>query len=123
MANQDTKVKIVDIQVKYQDAVNAMAKYRTAIDEAKNQLKALKQDLKDGKITQEEYNKQSEAAKVFMKQQTDSINTLNRQVQNQIRVTKEEEGSLKQLRAALSNATAQYDAMSRSERESARVRS
>ena len=35
MANQDTKVKIVDIQVKYQDAVNAMAKYRTAIDEAK----------------------------------------------------------------------------------------
>ena len=67
MANQDTKVKIVDIQVKYQDAVNAMAKYRTAIDEAKNQLKALKQDLKDGKITQEEYNKQSEAAKVFMK--------------------------------------------------------
>ena len=120
MANQDTKVKIVDIQVKYQDAVNAMAKYRTAIDEAKNQLKALKQDLKDGKITQEEYNKQSEAAKVFMKQQTDSINTLNRQVQNQIRVTKEEEGSLKQLRAALSNATAQYDAMSRSERESAK---
>lgn len=120
MANQDTKVKIVDIQVKYQDAVSAMAKYRTAIDEAKNQLKALKQDLKDGKITQEEYNKQSEAAKVFMKQQTDSINTLNRQVQNQIRVTKEEEGSLKQLRAALSNATAQYDAMSRSERESAK---
>lgn len=120
MANQDTKVKIVDIQVKYQDAVNAMAKYRTAIDEAKNQLKALKQDLKDGKITQEEYNKQSEASKVFMKQQTDAINTLNRQVQNQIKVTKEEEGSLKQLRAELSNATAQYDAMSRAEREGAK---
>lgn len=120
MANQDTKVKIVDIQVKYQDAVAAMAKYRTAIDEAKNQLKELKKDLKDGKITQEEYNKQSEAAKVFMKQQSDAINTLNRQVQNQIKVTKEEEGSLKQLRAELSNATAQYDAMSRAEREGAK---
>lgn len=120
MANQDTKVKIVDIQVKYQDAVSAMAKYRTAIDEAKNQLKELKKDLKDGKITQEEYNKQSEAAKVFMKQQSDAINTLNRQVQNQIKVTKEEEGSLKQLRAELSNATAQYDAMSRAEREGAK---
>lgn len=120
MANQDTKVKIVDIQVKYQDAVSAMAKYRTAIDDAKNQLKELKKDLKDGKITQEEYNKQSEAAKVFMKQQSDAINTLNRQVQNQIKVTKEEEGSLKQLRAELSNATAQYDAMSRAERESAK---
>ena len=120
MANQDTKVKIVDIQVKYHDAVTAMAKYRTAIDEAKNQLKELKKDLKDGKITQEEYNKQSEAAKVFMKQQSDAINTLNRQVQNQIKVTKEEEGSLKQLRAELSNATAQYDAMSRAEREGAK---
>ena len=117
---QDTRVKIVDIQVKYQEAVDAMAKYRAAIDEARAQMKALKKDLKDGKISQEEYNAQSEASRVFMKQQGDAINTLGRQVQNQIRVQKENEGSLKQLRAELSNATAAYDAMSRAERDSAK---
>lgn len=118
--SQDTKVKIVDIQVKYQEAVDAMAKYRAAIDEARAQMKALKKDLKDGKITQAEYDKQSEASRVFMKQQGDAINTLSRQVQNQIKVQKENEGSLKQLRAELSNATAAYDAMSRAERDSAK---
>ena len=118
--SQDTKVKIVDIQVKYQEAVDAMAKYRAAIDEARAQMKALKKDLKDGKITQAEYDRQSEASRVFMKQQGDAINTLSRQVQNQIKVQKENEGSLKQLRAELSNATAAYDAMSRAERESAK---
>ena len=118
--SQDTKVKIVDIQVKYQEAVDAMAKYRAAIDEARAQMNALKKDLKDGKITQAEYDKQSEASRVFMKQQGDAINTLSRQVQNQIKVQKENEGSLKQLRAELSNATAAYDTMSRAERDSAK---
>lgn len=118
--SQDTKVKILDIQVKYQEAVDAMAKYRAAIEEARSNLKSLKKDLKDGKITQEEYNRQSEASRVFMKQQGDAVNTLSRQVQNQIKVQKENEGSLKQLRAELSNATAAYDAMSREERDSAK---
>lgn len=117
--SQDTKVKILDIQVKYQDAVDAMAKYSASIGEAREHIKTLKKDLKDGKITQEEYNRQSEASRVFMKQQGDAINTLSRQVQNQIKTQKENEGSLKQLRAELSNATAAYDAMSRAERESA----
>lgn len=120
MASQDTKVKIIDIQVKYQDAVDAMGKYRASIEEAQASLKQLKKDLKDGKISQEEYNRQSEASRAFIKQQNDAINTLSRQVQNQIKVTKENEGSLKQLRAELSNATAAYDAMSRSEREGAK---
>ncbi len=118
--SQDTKVKIIDIQVKYQEAVDAMAKYSASIEEARVHLKTLKKDLKDGKITQEEYNRQSEASRVFIKQQGDALNTLSRQVQNQIRTQKENEGSLKQLRAELSNATAAYDAMSRAERESAK---
>ena len=118
--SQDTKVKIVDIQVKYQEAVEAMGKYRTAINEAREQLNSLKKDLKDGKITQEDYNRQSEASRAFMKQQGDAINTLSRQVQNQMKVQKENEGSLKQMRAELSNATAAYDAMSRAERDGAK---
>lgn len=120
MATNETKVKIIDIQVKYQDAVDAMGKYRASIEEAQASLKQLKKDLKDGKISQEEYNRQSEASRAFIKQQNDAINTLSRQVQNQIKVTKENEGSLKQLRAELSNSTAAYDAMSRAERDSAK---
>ena len=120
MAEQDTKVKIVDIQVKYKDAISAMAQYRASIDEAKSRLKDLKKELKDGKITQEEYNKASESSRIFIKQQTDAINTLSRQVNNQIKTQNEQEGSLRQLRAELSNATAAYDAMSRAEREGAK---
>lgn len=116
----DTKVKIVDIQVNYKKAVESMAKYRSAIDDANNHIKELKKSLKDGKITQDEYSKQLESSKVFIKQQTDALGVLSRQVNNQIKVTKEQEGSLKQLRAELSNATAAYDAMSRAEREGAK---
>lgn len=121
-STSDTKVKIVDIQVKYQDAVDAMTKYAQSIADVQAYLKQLKKDLKDGKVTQEEYNKQSEAAKLLSKQQKEALGTLSKQVSNQMKVEKQSEGSLKSLRAQLSNATAAYDAMSRAEREGAKGR-
>lgn len=45
----DTRVKIVDIQVNITSAVQALAQYGQAIDEAKGKQKKLKQELKDGK--------------------------------------------------------------------------
>lgn len=120
MGSQDTKVKLVDIQVNYKEAVEAMGKYRNTITEAQEELVRLKKELKEGKISQQEYGKSTESAKVLIRQQSDMINTLNRQVQNEIKTQNAEQGSLKQLRAELSNATASYDAMSRAEREGAK---
>lgn len=116
----DTKVKIVDIQVRYKDAVEGIAKYRTAIADAQKYQKDLKKELKDGKITQQEYDKSMASSAVYIRQQNEAMRTLQKQVNNQIKTQQEQEGSLKQLRAELSNATAAYDAMSRAERESAK---
>lgn len=119
-SSSDTKVKIVDIQVKYQEAIQAMAKYAQSIADIQNHLKQLKKDLKDGKVTQEDVNRQQQAANVVLKQEKDALSTLSKQVNNQVKVEKENTDSLKALRAELSNATAAYDAMSRAEREGAK---
>lgn len=55
--------------------------------------------------------------KIATQQYNDAIRMLNKQVQNQLKLEKEQEGSLVALRAELSNATAAYDALSREERE------
>lgn len=116
----DERVKIIDIQVKYQQAVDALAKFRSSLAEAKKYQADLKKELKDGTITQEQYDRSMEASNVYIRQQSEQMRTLAKQVNNQIKVTHEQEGSLKQLRAELSNATAKWDAMSRAERESAK---
>jgi len=116
----DERVKIIDIQVKYQQAVDALAKFRSSLAEAKKYQADLKKELKDGTITQEQYDRSMEASNVYIRQQSEQMRTLAKQVNNQIKVTQEQEGSLKQLRAELSNATAKWDAMSRAERESAK---
>lgn len=115
----DTRVKIVDIQVRYQDAIEAMAKYRTSLAEVKKYQKDLKVELADGKITREDYDRSMAASEVLIRQQGDALRTLSKQVNNQVKSQQEQEGSLKQLRAELSNATSAYDAMSRAERQSA----
>ena len=51
----ETRVKIIDIQVNVVSAVQGLALYGQAIDAAKEKQKQLKQELKNGKITQEQY--------------------------------------------------------------------
>lgn len=116
----ETVVKILDIQVRYKEAIERIAQYRKSIEDAKEEQKRLKKELDDGKISADEYGKQLESSKMYIKQQNDAINTLTRQVNNQIKAENEMKGSLTQLRAQLSNATAEYDRMSKAERESAR---
>lgn len=115
----DTRVKIVDIQVRYEQAVDGMAKYRQSLAEAKKYQQDLKNELKAGNITQQEYDRALSASQVYVRQQGDALRTLQTQVNNQVKAEQEQEGSLKQLRAQLSQATAAYDGMSRAERQSA----
>jgi TP901 family phage tail tape measure protein len=118
----DERVKIIDIQVRYQDAIEALAKFRASLAEAKKYQTELKKALKDGQITQEQYDSSMAASNVYIRNQSEQMRTLSKQVHNQIKATQEQEGSLKQLRAELSNATAKWDAMGRAERESAKGR-
>ena len=100
MAN--TTEKILDIKVNYSTAIKAIAEYQSKIDEAREAEKKLK-------------------SKAYITDCNDSIRALSKQMQNQIKQEKENEGSLKSLRAELSNLTAEYDALSKADRENAEI--
>lgn len=118
MADSDVRTKILDIQVRYQDALDKIAKYRKEIADAMARQKELKKELDAGSITQEEYARQVETTRIFITQQNTAINTLTRQINNQEKAQQENLGSLVQWRAELSNLTAEYDRLSEEDRNS-----
>lgn len=111
---------ILNIQVSYDKAVEGIKTYRGEIENLKAREKELAAELDKGKISQEEYDKELEFGKVAQKNYKDEIRALQKEIQNNIRQEQQLEGSLKSLRAELSNATKKYDEMSRAERNSAK---
>lgn len=111
---------ILNIQVSYDKAVEGIKKYRDEIVNLAIREKELAQELEDGKISQQEYDKELEIGKVAQKNYRDEIRALQKEIQNNIRQEQQMEGSLKSLRAELSNATKKYDELSRAEREGAK---
>ena len=111
---------ILNIQVSYDKAVEGIKKYRDEIVNLTIREKELAQELEDGKISQQEYDKELEIGKVAQKNYRDEIRALQKEIQNNIRQEQQMEGSLKSLRAELSNATKKYDELSRAEREGAK---
>ena len=112
--------KILDIKVNYNEAIKAIADYQTKIDAAREAEKNLKKQLKDGEISRQQYNEEMAASKLAISEYNDAIRVISKTVQNQIKQEKEQEGSLKSLRAQLSNLTAEYDSLSEAERKSAK---
>lgn len=112
--------KILDIKVRYEDAIKGITEYNRKIDELRvNELK-LKAQYKQGSISQQEYSASMEATGAVIKQYKENVRVLQKEIQNNLRTEQEMEGSLKQLRAQLSNATKAYDEMSRAERNGAK---
>lgn len=116
----DKVEKILDIKVNYNEAVKAIAEYQTKIDAARDAEKNLKKQLKDGEISRQKYNEEMAASKAYIADCNDSIRIITKTMQNQIKQEKEQEGSLRSLRAELSNLTSEYDAMSEAERKGAK---
>lgn len=116
----DVTTKILQIQVDYGDAVKQIAEWQAKIDAVRKQQKSLKEDLKEGRISQEEYQRSIQAGNLAMSQMKDAMNTVSKAVKNQLKSQAEQEGSLVQLRAEISNLNAEYDRLSRAERESAK---
>ena len=54
---QNEEQRILDIQVKYEDAINGIVEYKKKIDELKDAEKSLSAQFKEGSITEEEYRK------------------------------------------------------------------
>lgn len=116
----DKQEKILDIKVNYSEAIKAIAEYQTKIDAAREAESKLKKQLKDGEISRQQYNEEMAASKAYIADCNDSIRIITKTMQNQIKQEKEQEGSLRSLRAELSNLTSEYDALSEAERKGAK---
>lgn len=119
MVSED-KQQILDIKVKYEDAIYGIIRYKEKIDQLKQSIKDLQQQEKDKTITTNEMKVQTEAINATIKEYQYNVRTLRKEIQNNVRTENEQEGSLKQLRAQLSNATKAYDEMAKAEREGAK---
>ncbi len=119
MVSED-KQQILDIKVKYEDAIYGIIRYKEKIDQLKQSIKDLQQQEKDKTITTNEMKVQTEAINATIKEYQYNVRALQKEIRNNVRTENEQEGSLKQLRAQLSNATKQYDEMAKAEREGAK---
>lgn len=129
----DSIDKIIKIQFNYSELVNGWVKTAQAIDVAQGNVQALKADMKDlrkrlsdGVITQEKFDKAMESTRKELLENQQVVKALTaeqkqyeREIQNNIKVEKEQEGALNSLRASLNNLIAQYNRMSEAERNSA----
>lgn len=118
----DNKVeKVLDIKVNYADAIKKIAEYRAKLDKVKEAESELKKQLNEGRISREEYNKAISDTKIASDEYKSTIRDIEKVVKNQIKLDHEQEGSLRGMRAELSNLTREYDALSREERENEKV--
>ena len=113
----ETETKIVDIQLNYSEAVKGLAQYEVKMREAKQAQEELRKAMERGELTQEEYDKEVVATRTEITQLKNEQRLLQKELQNQVKAENEAAGSLNELRAQLSNLTAQYDALSAAQRE------
>lgn len=103
---------ILDVKVSFDKALGDINKYNERIEE----LKQANAQLDRSNAAQA---KQYEVNRAAIKECEYSMRVLRKEVQNNIREQNSNEGSLKRLRAQLSQMTKQYDELSRAQREGA----
>lgn len=109
--------KIISIEVRTDEAIRQIAQLDAQIEGLKKQEAALKKEMKEG----DGATSAQREAMAKLKNEITYLNGVKRaytsEVQNATKANNANEGSLKQLRAQLSSLTAQYDVLSRTERE------
>ncbi len=117
----DTKTtKILEVVVDNNKAVAAISHYNKLIEEQKKLQAELAQKYKDGEITQEAYRRATIKINEENKAYSRQIREISKELQNNIIADQQKEGSLRKLRAELSNVTKQYDELSEEERRAAK---
>lgn len=110
----------VKVQTNTEAAIKQIMELNTQIEREKNLQKEYNQWLKEGTVSWEEYNREMELSKQHVTEYSTKIRALRKEIQNNIKVESDLKGSLVQLRASLSNLTAEYDNLSKAERDSAK---
>lgn len=117
---QTVEEKILDIKVRYEDAIRGIADYSQKLDNLKKNEADLKQKLKENKISREQYNLEMAESKAKSGDCSNAIRVLTRDAQNNLAIQRTQAGSLVSLRAELSNATLAFDSLSKAEREASK---
>lgn len=112
--------QILNLKVRYEDAIYGIVRYKEKLAELSKAQEELKENFKNGKVTYDEYATSLAAIDEQVKTHKGTIRELSKEIQNNIKTEREQEGSLRSLRAELSNATKEYDSLSRAEREGAK---
>lgn len=114
------ETRVLNIKVEYEEAIKGIAEYRMKINDLKKSEEELIKQKKAGVLSEEEYQRALAANKIQLKEYNDSIRVLEKEIRNNIKAQTEQEDSLKSLRAKLSNLTAEYDSLSKSERNASK---
>lgn len=115
-----TTTKILEVVVDNNKAVTAISEYNRLIDEQKAKQMQLAKRYQEGKISQGDYYKAMAQSKEITKTYSKQVQELSKEIQNNIKMDTEKQGSLRALRAELSNVTKQYDELSEEERRAAK---
>lgn len=102
----------------YGKMASSLAGYQQTIKEVKAGQATLTEELNRGKLSQEQYDAAMAKSNRVLQEAKDNSQQLSKQMKNQMLQEKENAGSLRAMRAELSNLTQQYDRMSKSQRES-----
>lgn len=114
-----TDTKIISIEIDAGRAIQQITELDAKIEELKAEEAGLKKAIKESGGATEEQRKRMVELKMAITANNNEKRTYVREVQNSIKANRQNEGSLNRLRAELANLTAEYDALSRTEREGA----
>lgn len=115
-----TETKIIEIKVASGDALQRIVVVGKEITNLNNSIDELNQSYKDGKIDAEAYTRQKTILTSAVKAHRQEVNTLSREIVNNVKVTKEKLGYIQRLEAEVSNLTLKYKQLSQSELEGAK---
>lgn len=115
----DSIDKIINLRFNYKELVQGWTKANEAIEDNKKILGNLKKEYEVGQISLADYKKAQLELTATTKALTNERKLYEKEIQNNIKVEKELDGSLNQLRANLNGLIAQYGRLSSAERESA----
>lgn len=118
-ASQETQEILLNVRVNNSDAINNIVAYTSEIEKLREANKALAKDSKENSENAERNAKQMQANSEVIKKYSNTVRQLSKEIQNNIAQEKYKEGSLKGLRAELSNLTSAYDELSEAERNAA----
>lgn len=119
--------KILEIKVEASEAIKGIGRLNEEISKQREIQSKLKQEIKDLKDAEGDHTAEIEKKRIELAQSNELTKTysgevqrLSKMVQNQLKMDKEQIGSMQQLRAQLSGLTRQYDELSKEEREAAK---